>query len=45
LGHGLSYPRLWDQLISAISAHTAQAGSQKDSRNPGFKGSSERRGN
>ena len=45
LGHGLSYPRFWDRLIDAISAHTAIAGSQKDSRGPGVKGSSERREN
>jgi pimeloyl-ACP methyl ester carboxylesterase len=25
LGHGLSYPRYWDTLIEAISAHTAKA--------------------
>ena len=26
LGHGLSYPRLWDNLVDAIAAHTARIG-------------------
>ena len=25
LGHGLSYPELWDEIVEAISKHTANA--------------------
>jgi pimeloyl-ACP methyl ester carboxylesterase len=29
LGHGISYPTLWDQIVDAITQHTSAASGQK----------------
>ena len=36
LGHGLTYPRLWDSMVAAISEHTTGASAEKAERNGSY---------